>query len=174
MHGRREPDPPRGTSGPIELRRAHPEEAATLTELVHGAKRHWGYPEEWIVAWRPLLTITPTFIARHEVVVAAAAGLTLGFHALEPPVNDDGLWSLAHLWVDPARHGRGVGRLLFEHAAGAARARGGHGLAIESDPHAVGFYERLGARRSGAVPAPMAGDADRTLPVLTLTWGHGR
>ena len=174
MHGRREPDVSRGTSEPVELRRARPDEAETLTELAHRAKRRWGYPEEWIAAWRALLTLTPAYIDRPEVVVAAAPESALGFHSLEPPVDGSGLRSLAHLWVDPDRHGKGVGRRLFEHAGAAAQARGGRGLVIESDPHAVGFYERLGARRSGAVPAPMTEDPDRTLPVLTLTWGSGR
>ncbi|HEX6058658.1 MAG TPA: GNAT family N-acetyltransferase, partial [Gemmatimonadaceae bacterium] len=164
--------PPWGVGGP--LRRARPDEAETLTDLAQRAKRHWGYPEEWIAVWRPLLTLTPAYIDRHEVVVAAASGAPLGFHALEPPGDGSGLWSLAHLWVDPDLLGRGLGRRLFAHAVGAVRAAGGRGLVIESDPHAVGFYERLGARRSGSVPAPMAGDPDRTLPVLTLTWGPGR
>jgi hypothetical protein len=33
-----------------------------------------------------------------------------------------------------------------------------------ADPYAQGFYERLGAKRAGEVPAPMPGAKDRTLP----------
>jgi hypothetical protein len=33
-----------------------------------------------------------------------------------------------------------------------------------ADPYASGFYEKLGARLAGNVPAPMPGARDRTLP----------
>ena len=47
----------------IEIRRAHPEEADTLTEIAHAAKRHWKYPESWIQQWQTDLTITREFIS---------------------------------------------------------------------------------------------------------------
>ena len=32
----------------IEIRRAQPNDAETLTNIAHAAKRHWNYPEHWI------------------------------------------------------------------------------------------------------------------------------
>ncbi len=43
-------------------------------------------------------------------------------------------------------------------------------LLIESDPHAEGFYLRLGARRVGSLRADV-GAVRRTLPVLRLDLG---
>ena len=47
-----------------------------------------------------------------------------------------------------------------------AEARRRHSGVVEllADPYASGFYERLGARRAGDVPAPMPGARNRTLP----------
>lgn len=57
----------------IEIRRAEPEDATTLTEISHTAKRHWGYPEHWIQHWSADLTITTEFITNNEVYVVTNA-----------------------------------------------------------------------------------------------------
>jgi hypothetical protein len=50
----------------------------------------------------------------------------------------------------------------------AGERRPGSMVRVESDPHAAGFYRRLGAREVGAVSAPMDGDPARVLPVFEL------
>jgi GNAT superfamily N-acetyltransferase len=121
---------------------AHPAEAAVLTEIAFAAKRHWGYPERWIAQWHALLTITPASIAENETFAARLGGRTLGFAALK---LDGEILVLNDLWVVPAEMGRGIGRALFRDAQQRARARGFATFEIESDPHAAGFYERMGA-----------------------------
>ena len=39
-------------------RRANEADAPALTALVLRAKAHWGYPQEWMDAWRAELTVT--------------------------------------------------------------------------------------------------------------------
>jgi hypothetical protein len=39
---------------------------------------------------------------------------------------------------------------------------------IVAEPNATGFYEKLGARRVGAIPAPMPGAPDRELPLYEI------
>jgi GNAT superfamily N-acetyltransferase len=78
---------------------------------------------------------------------------------------------LTDLWVDPAAMRRGVGRRLFEHAAGVAAVAGASLLRIESDPHAEAFYLHLGATRVGDAPSVPPG---RTIPVLSLALGSAR
>ena len=117
--------------------------------------------------WRDALTITPDYIETHTVLVAGAASQSesvIGMCALE---DHEDHWELAHLWVDPRAHGLGAGRALVSRAlAIAARSRPGSVVRVEADPNAAGFYQRLGAREVGAVPAPMDGDQARTLPVF--------
>ena len=148
----------------IRLRPAVPDDAARLTEIAHAAKRHWGYPERWIAEWRGALTLTPEDMGRWHVRAAVAGDAIAGFHAVS--VEGDAA-ALEHLWVDPPRTGLGIGRMLFEDAVRTARERGARTLVIDSDPHAEAFYLRMGARRTGQLPAPMDG-IDRVLPRLVI------
>lgn len=66
---------------------------------------------------------------------------------------------LDHLWVVPEKFGTGIGRALFQHALQQAEALGAEFLELEADPHAVGFYERMGA--------PFGSAFDRTLSPVT-------
>ncbi|AGC47022.1 histone acetyltransferase HPA2 [Myxococcus stipitatus DSM 14675] len=50
------------------------------------------------------------------------------------------------LFVDPAQHGRGIGRALLEHAV----AQGARAVDVnEQNPQAVGFYLRMGFVQQG-------------------------
>ena len=71
------------------------------------------------------------------------------------------------IWIDPAIHGKGIGRALVAECVAHAGAQGCDALRVESDPGARGFYERLGATYQGEVDAPVRGQP-RTLPVLSL------
>jgi len=90
------------------------------------------------------------------------------FHAL---VQGTGFWQLEHLWIEPAFHGRGVGRALFLDAVALIRRRRPGMMRIEAEPNAAGFYRRMGAVRVGAVPAPAPGAPDRALPLFELRIG---
>ena len=143
------------------IRRATAEDADALSDLAHRAKAHWGYPAHWMREWDAQLTIIPGYLELHDVWVSERAGTIVGMCALE----DRGpRCTLEHVWVDPAVHGEGVGRALVMHALSEARRRSVGAVELLSDPFASGFYERLGARRIGEVPAPMPGARDRTLP----------
>ena len=148
-----------------QIRPAHPDETPRLTAIAHAAKRHWGYPEQWIAAWKADLTITPATLDAFEVFVAENGGPLAGFYVLgatRPTAT------LEHFWVDPEAMGRGIGRALFEHAAAQAAGRGAHRLEIESDPHAEGFYQKMGARRIGEFVYALDGQL-RILPILERT-----
>jgi GNAT superfamily N-acetyltransferase len=146
----------------MQILPAKPEDAARLSEIAFAAKRHWGYPDHWMESWRDILTLTPEFIASHETFSAVVDGQSVGFYALG---QKDGRLDLRHLWVLPDWMGRGIGRSLFCHALERTRASGFWELEIESDPHAEGFYQHLGARRVG-VNVHSVEQQRRELPVL--------
>ena len=148
---------------PVTIRPAAPSDAGTLTALATAGKRHWGYPEAWLEAWRGPLTITPDYVAAHVVACAEdGTGGVVGFYALE---RDGGRCRLEHLWLAPSLIGGGLGRQLFEHAVQAARALGATELLIEADPNAEGFYLHMGARRVGETVSRLTGE-ERVLPQL--------
>lgn len=149
----------------MHIHPAHPTQAETLTRIALAAKRHWGYPERWIEIWTPLLTFTPADLERADFFVAQINDEIVGFYSLTTAgVRAE----LENLWVLPAFMGRGVGRGLFEHALARTRELGCSELEIESDPNAVGFYEKMGAQ----VVSQHIGEVDgqpRILPVLLFS-----
>jgi GNAT superfamily N-acetyltransferase len=146
----------------MKLLRATRTDAARLTFIAHAAKRHWRYPEPWIQQWRPALTVTADYIDDHPTMMAMEHDESVGFCAVV--IKRDGAL-LDHLWVLPAAMGRGLGRTLFTAAEEIARRAGALHLTIVGDPHAEGFYLRMGALRCREEPAPMDG-VHRFLPVM--------
>lgn len=147
-----------------QIRRAQPEESATLTQIAHAAKRHWGYPERWIGLWKDVLTITPEFILDNEVYALIVSDEIAGFYAL---ILNGNKLVLEHMWVAPTHIGTGLGRKLFSHAVEKAISLNASVIEIDADPHAEGFYERMGAQRVGEISADIEGQI-RVLPRLVV------
>jgi GNAT superfamily N-acetyltransferase len=151
-------------SGEVEIFRAEPDDADTLTRIALAAKSYWGYPGRWIEQWQEALTITPKFITDNQVYVAVFEEEMGGFYAL---VERGREVELEHLWVLPEHIGTGIGRALFDHAVSKAAALGAAILSIEADPNAEGFYRRMGARRVGENVYEIEGHR-RKLPLLIV------
>ncbi len=150
-----------GDTAPWRIRRASSSEARRLTRLAHEAKAHWGYPASWLETWVPQLTITPDYIDQHRVTIAYDNEEIVGMCALEDHADH---WMLEHVWVEPLFQRRGVGRGLVGDALDTARRLRAVPVRLVADPHARGFYERLGARLLREEAAPMEGDPGRTVP----------
>ena len=148
----------------IQIRRAQPDEAPTLTEIAHAAKRHWGYPENWIEQWQDDLTITPDFITTNEMYVAVNSEEIAGCCAL---VMRDSLAELEHMWIRPAHMGNGVGRALFNKIVARATTLDAKVMELSADPNAEGFYQRMGATRIGEVRSEIDGQP-RVLPRMSF------
>jgi GNAT superfamily N-acetyltransferase len=73
-----------------------------------------------------------------------------------------GLW-LEHMFVLPEYIGYGIGRELFHHLTDILATRKFTCLKILADPHARGFYERMGCRFIDEYPSTIEG---RTTPYL--------
>lgn len=148
----------------MQIQKARPNQAATLTRIALAAKRHWGYPERLIEIWTPLLTFMPTDLTQADFFVAKVDDEIVGFYSLTAA----GLRAvLENLWVLPAM-GQGIGRGLFEHALVRARELGCSTLEIEADPNAVGFYEKMGARTVGQRVGEVDGQL-RRLPIMEIS-----
>ena len=148
----------------IQIRRAMPEEAAVLTEIAHAAKRHWGYPENWIEHWQGDLTITRDFISNHEVYVAVTDKEIAGCCAL---VVKDSQAELEHMWIRPQYMGAGYGEALFVHVMQRAATLSAPAVELSADPNAEGFYKHMGATRIGEVRSEIEGQP-RVLPRMTV------
>jgi N-acetylglutamate synthase-like GNAT family acetyltransferase len=151
----------------VQIRRAGPDKAGVLTEIAHAAKRHWGYPENWIRQWKSDLTITPEFIAKNEMYVAMNGEEIVGCCAI---AFSESLVELEHMWIRPEHIGAGVGRALFVHVKERAAQLKIPALEISADPNAEGFYERMGATRIGEARSEIEGEP-RVLPRMAVVIG---
>jgi predicted N-acetyltransferase YhbS len=123
------------------IRPAEPKDAQRLREVARAAKGHWGYDEELVRSWAASIAL------QGEIEVAEEDGTVVGWSAILP--GEDGAYVLEDLWVVPECMGRGIGAELFRGAADRARELGASALEWGSEPNAVGFYERAGARVVG-------------------------
>ncbi|HUH01045.1 MAG TPA: GNAT family N-acetyltransferase [Kofleriaceae bacterium] len=146
----------------LTYRPARSTDLAAMSRVALAAKRTWGYPEGWIELWRDELEYSAETLDRHEIYCAEWVGAIIGVVSIS---IDGEVGEVEGLWVLPEHGGRGVGRALMALAIQRAAARGASVLRIASDPHAEGFYRRLGARLVGYVESLPAG---RRLPRLEL------
>ncbi len=148
----------------MEIRRARQSEADRLTAIAIAAKGHWGYAEELMTLWQRELTVTPQQITKELVYVATLDDEIVGF-CLLVPTEDAQIYEIDGLWVDPTVIGQGVGKALFQHAVAQAKALGATRLQLAADPHAVGFYAKMGMKKIGEWPSMPVG---RVLDLMAL------
>lgn len=148
----------------MKLRPARPDEARLLSDLALRSKAYWGYNDSFIAACKHELTIRRGEMASRHVTVAEVDGVVAGHYTID---GDE----LGQLFVDPVHIGRGIGRVLWQHAVGVARDLGIETLSIDSDPHAEAFYLAMGAIRTGSTPSGSI--AGRVLPRLTFATTGG-
>ncbi|MCB1887173.1 MAG: GNAT family N-acetyltransferase [Rhodocyclaceae bacterium] len=153
------------------IREARNTDCDALSALAFRAKAVWGYDDRFMQACRAELSVSPEDLATADLChgVGEVDGVVVGFHALRRLSASE--WDLDALFVAPEHLGCGVGSRLLLHACDLARATGATRVWVQSDPHAVGFYEAMGARRVGVrVSASIAG---RELPLLCLDLATG-
>lgn len=168
-------------SGFLSFRPGRGSDAPLLSRIAQAAKASWGYSAETLRRWLPELTISAAFVEAHATLVLEEAlsdvvpsscadylvenRCLLGFSVLVPTDEKD-MIELDHFWIIPERQRAGLGRLLFERTLDLARTFGATRLRVVADPHAEGFYKRMGCRRVAEIPAFVEGVEDRVLPVL--------
>ena len=130
-------------SSEVLIRNARPDETITLNELIMRSKSYWGYDQSFLEACRPLLILKPEDIEHNFVYCAEIDGTVVGISHFKM-LNDTEI-DFDHLFVEPTSIGQGIGRLLWQHAVNQARLMGAKALVFGADPHALLFYEHMGA-----------------------------
>lgn len=128
----------------IRIVRATPTQAGALTALMHASSAYQGGYASILDGYE----ITPAYVETNPTFAATTGDDVLGFYALleDPPELDV-------LFVADAAQGLGLGARLVTHMLGEARERGLTGVRVVSHPPALPFYLRMGARRTGTIPA---------------------
>jgi GNAT superfamily N-acetyltransferase len=125
-----------------EIVRATPEQAGALTDLVHASSAYHGDYASILDGY----AIAPGYIEANPTFVAVRDGEILGFYALVAAELD-------LLFVADRAHGLGIGGRLIRHLLAEARGLGLASVRVVSHPPALPFYLRMGARRTGTIPA---------------------
>jgi predicted ester cyclase/N-acetylglutamate synthase-like GNAT family acetyltransferase len=149
----------------IHTRPANRSDANRLTAIAGAAKAHWGYPEAWLQSWSEDLQLTAEYLNAQRAYIAELDGEIVGVAVLEDRTTH---WQIEHVWVDPVKHGHGVGKRLVKQCLRTARRLDQRQVHVLSDPYAQEFYLRLGAQPIGSVPAPMPDAPERRLPLLAF------
>jgi len=135
-----------------------------LSALCLRSKAHWGYDAAFMDAVAPHLRVTSDAIREgHATVAETAGGDVLGVCQIDPAGHGG---SLDLLFIDPEAIGKGVGRILYEHAKAQLKALGLPVMTILSDPYAEPAYLHMGARRVEMRPSDVF--KGRELPWLEV------
>lgn len=155
------------------IRPARLAEAEALTKISFDSKGYWGYPKEYFEIWSSELTLNAAYIENNAVFVFEKDVTIIGYYSLVELKDDievsgifikKGFW-LEHMFVDPGSIGKGVGSKMFIHLREMCRRRNINEVGILADPHARGFYERMGCEYKGEYPSTIK---NRTTPFLLL------
>jgi GNAT superfamily N-acetyltransferase len=146
-----------------KIRPARVEEADMLTDLVLRSKAYWGYDQDFMEAAVPVLAITPEFLRDNHSFVLEVDGKRVGLSSL---VHQGETVILDNLFIAPEYIGQGYGQLLWDHALEYAKKNGYKAIELDSEPFAVGFYEKQGAVIVGESNSTIR--EGRVLPVMRL------
>ncbi len=129
----------------VVVREAKPQDAKVLTNIALRSKAHWGYSPELIDQWRPELEVTSELILNSICFVVEVDGEVKGFWCRAPK---EGL-SEGRYYIEPEAIRQGYGRMLWAPVTTKAKELKVKYLTWETDPNAVGFYLKMGAKQIG-------------------------
>lgn len=156
------------------VRPARESDLASINAIIEAAVMGWSLPERVkrlsVDSYRYTLEDLRHFAMRVALDGDRVVGVAAFEQAArrETPNGVSGLM-LHGLYVDPAAQRRGVGRVLVESVASAARYAGHRGVLVKASRDAVDFFRRLGFARVAASGAsdypnlfwlPIDGDGD--------------
>jgi GNAT superfamily N-acetyltransferase len=137
----------------LQIRPAREEDVPTILGLIRGLAEYERLAHEVTASEDALRASLFGAHPSAEVVIAyvsdTPAGFALWFHNYSTFLAKPGLY-LEDLFVLPAFRGRGIGKALLTHLAGIAVDRGCGRMewtVLDWNAPAIGFYERIGARR---------------------------
>jgi GNAT superfamily N-acetyltransferase len=155
------------------IRPANPQDAEILTRISFASKRYWGYPESYFDIWAKELTVDANYIEKNDVMVFQLGSTVVGYYSVVTLESDldlggilleKGVW-LEHMFITPECIGKGIGTQLFADMHTKYKEREIPRLSILADPHARGFYEKMGCEYKREYPSSIK---NRTTPLLVL------
>lgn len=136
---------------PLVIRPAVRSDVEILTDLAMRSKASHGYDAAFMEQCREELAIAEQTLRERDVWLAETDGVIVGFFALEPPA--DGVCEVNPIFVEPRLQQGGVGRALWQKLEERAHSVSAKAIGLDSDPNAMGFYEKMGLKVTGWSPS---------------------
>ena len=124
----------------MNFRRATVKDLKHLNKISIAAKRHWGYPEEWIENWRDDLTLDLGDLNSQEIFVIETERKLIGFCSIKDQGDH---YEVMHLWVLPEFIGKGFGKILLKESLASFNLKD-KPICVLADPNAESFYTKQG------------------------------
>lgn len=146
----------------LTIRPGQPSDAVALSALALRAKAYWPYDEQFIKDCADDLRISPERAGCGLIFVAEEDGAISGFYGFGVDTSNP---EMTHLFVEPEKIGKGVGKMLWNDAIVFARSRKWKSFEILADPYAAEkFYLPMGCQKIGEVDSSVR--RGRKLPLL--------
>ena len=149
----------------VTFRRARGTEAEAIRELIVRSMGAWERPPGYLEAATALMSLSAEDLERDEAWVVEVAGATAGFYRLSLEGDEA---EIEEFHLEPAWIGRGIGRRMFEHGVGRARAMGARWLTWTTEANTLGFYRHMGGEVTGTEASGIEGEAPMTAMRLEL------
>ncbi|ARI77153.1 GNAT family N-acetyltransferase [Halobacillus mangrovi] len=149
----------------MRIREACPEESDCLSEIAIQSKAYWGYDDWFLNSCKSDLTLTERYIKQNPTFVLESNNEIHGFYSILLVKH-----RLDHFFISPKSIGQGYGRKLWQHMVEICTMWNFSSLTIESDPHAEGFYYKMGANWIGETESTVF--PSRNLPLLEVIFDH--
>ncbi|WP_430791436.1 GNAT family N-acetyltransferase [Virgibacillus flavescens] len=146
----------------MNIRKALEEEAGVLSCVAIKSKAYWDYDEKFINECKEDLTISTLYIQENYAYILEDEQGIIGFFAFEAGEHN----SLDFLYILPRFIGKGYGKVMWAKIIQKAKEFGMKTFTIDSDPHAKGYYEKMGAYQIAETPSTVY--KDRLLPLMRV------
>lgn len=155
----------------MNIREAKTSEAILLSDLAFESKAYWGYSAEFMDACKVELDVSEQDICSENTIyqVYEKHGEIIAFYAIEHISDSEA--ELIALFVKPRFIGKGIGKVLMQHAVSISKNQGYRVLRIQGDPNAEKFYLSSGAIRIGEKESESI--QGRYLPLFQHNLGMG-
>lgn len=125
--------------------KALPADREKLNRLLYASKDYWNYGPAFMAKFMALFALTEEYIINNEVIIAQQADNIIGFYSFRRAAPSH--LELDCLFLHPDFIGQGLGTQLWKMICAQALSLGYNEFILWSDPHAEGFYYKMGCEK---------------------------
>ncbi|MGL5434059.1 MAG: GNAT family N-acetyltransferase [Lachnospiraceae bacterium] len=146
----------------MEFRKADIQDTNELRTIARNSEAYWGYDELFMEKFDSDFNISKDFISEYSVYLATEDDNVICFWGIK---NTQDNWELEYFYIARAWIGKGYGKKMWSHFTEWCREHQVSQVSWVTSPHAIGFYQNMGAVRGADVRSAIDG---RPIPRFTL------